>query len=484
VRGTSDTRYVGIRSVCVVLCACVSATLIPAGVAVADPSQGAVVGWGDNSVGQTNDPAPNSGFIAVAAGSWHSLGLKADGSIAAWGCGDPHYFDEGQCNVPALNADFIGIAGGGYHSLGLRADGSIVAWGAYYDGQTNIPSPNTDFIAVAAGTFYSLGLKGDGSIVGWGRHDYGQTNVPAPNTDFIAIAANLVHSLGLKDDGSIVAWGSNYDGQTNVPAPNANFIGIAAGGLHSLGLKADGSIVAWGWNHYGQTNVPAPNTDFIGIAAGTFHSLGLKSDGSIVAWGYNYYGQAHVPAPNTGFFAVAVGGSHSLGLKADRDSDGVPDVSDNCPTVANPDQSDVDYDGLGDSCDDCPDSDVGETIVIDGCDTGITNDMSDEGCTPADAVAACADQARNHGQFVQCIALLANGWKRSGAITDADRGRIIRCAARADIPPSDDEQTNGPKPAARRPDRALQRSDTQQPLPLSNGKDGIQKVPGQRGGGP
>jgi len=108
-------------------------------------------------------------------------------------------------------------------------------------------------------------------------------------------------------------------------------------------------------------------------------------------------------------------------------------------------------------CDNCPDSDVGETIVIDECDTGVANEASDDGCTRADAVAVCAEEARNHGQFVQCLARLANGWKRSDAINDADRGRIMRCAARADIPPSDNEQTNGPKRAIRRRAERVQR---------------------------
>ena len=35
----------------------------------------------------------------------------------------------------------------------------------------------------------------------------------------------------------------------------------------------------------------------------------------------------------------------------DTDSDGVPDVSDNCPGVGNPDQIDVDFDSVGDACD-------------------------------------------------------------------------------------------------------------------------------------
>lgn len=38
----------------------------------------------------------------------------------------------------------------------------------------------------------------------------------------------------------------------------------------------------------------------------------------------------------------------------DSDHDGVPDSTDNCPTVPNPDQSDADGDGIGDACDICP----------------------------------------------------------------------------------------------------------------------------------
>jgi len=269
---------------------------------------GSIVAWGENGSGQCNIPSPNSGFIAISAGVSHSLGLKQDGSIVAWGRND-----FGQCTIPSPNSGFIAISAGRFHSLGLKQDGSIVAWGDNGSGQCNIPSPNSGFIAIAAGGEHSLGLKQDGSIVAWGSTG----NVPSPNSGFIAISAGGYHSLGLKQDGSIVALGDNGSGQCHIPSPNSGFIAIAAGGEHSLGLKQDGSIVAWGHNGYGQCNIPSPNSGFIAISAGLWHSLGLKQDGSIVAWGYNYYGQCNIPSPNSGFIAISAGWYHSLGLKQD-----------------------------------------------------------------------------------------------------------------------------------------------------------------------
>jgi hypothetical protein len=306
-----------------------TAILLPGSVpGLANAAEDSVTAWGSNGAGQCSVPVPNSGFVAVAGGGQHSLGIKSDGTIVAWGS---NFFF--QCIVPEPNTGFIAVAAGGAHSLGLRSDGSITAWGYNPYGQCDVPAPNTGFVAISAGWVHSVGLKSDGSIVAWGLNGYGQCAEPAPNTGFIAATAGGNHTLGLKSDGSIVAWGKNDDGQCEVPSPNAGFVAVAGGYRHSLGLKSDGSIVAWGYNGHGECTVPAPNSGFVAISGGEYHSLGLKSDGSIVAWGQNNEGQCDVPAPNTGFAAIGAGALHNLGLKgapmatlcqvAEEDVDGV-----------------------------------------------------------------------------------------------------------------------------------------------------------------
>lgn len=56
----------------------------------------------------------------------------------------------------------------------------------------------------------------------------------------------------------------------------------------------------------------------------------------------------------------------------DTDGDGIPNASDNCPTVPNADQHDEDGDGLGDVCDPCPissdNTDTDGDGVGDACD--------------------------------------------------------------------------------------------------------------------
>ncbi len=95
---------------------------------------------------------------------------------------------------------------------------------------------------------------------------------------------------------------------------------------------------------------------------------------------------------------------------------------------------DDDGDGVPDEEDDCPDSDLSSTIVIDGCDTGVENQLLGDGCTLADLIGQCVGAAVNNELFVCCVAHLTNDWKQDGLISGADKGAIQSCAAQAEIP--------------------------------------------------
>ena len=84
-----------------------------------------------------------SGVTAIAAGYWHSVALKNDGSVVAWGhnfygqvTGTPpndSYSNSAVASPVTLGGQVLGgvtaIAAGQWHSVALRNDGSVVAWG-------------------------------------------------------------------------------------------------------------------------------------------------------------------------------------------------------------------------------------------------------------------------------------------------------------------------------------------------------------------
>jgi uncharacterized delta-60 repeat protein len=70
----------------------------------------------------------------------------------------------------------VAIAAGGYHSLVLRADGTVLAWGWNEYGQTSVPESLSNVVAIAAGFQHNLVLQADGRIVGWGWNEYGQAS--------------------------------------------------------------------------------------------------------------------------------------------------------------------------------------------------------------------------------------------------------------------------------------------------------------------
>jgi hypothetical protein len=282
----------------------------PAVLTVADVGQpGQLIVWGSNDHGQTNVP-PELGSVAfVSLGYAHTVAVKTDGTVAAWGAGlfDTGSFqdrDRGQSIVPAGLSNVMAVAAGDTHTLALKKDGTVVAWGANDFGKATVPDSLTGVISIAAGETHSVALKSDGSVVIWGNNGSGQATVPPGLTGVTAIAAGYAHTVVLKSDGTVLAWGYNWGGQINVPDGLSGVKAIAAGGLHTVALKNDGTVIVWGDNSNGQTNVPVGLTGIKAIAAGYAHTVALKNDGSIVSWGF----VSSIPIPSQNIKAIAAGG--------------------------------------------------------------------------------------------------------------------------------------------------------------------------------
>jgi alpha-tubulin suppressor-like RCC1 family protein len=243
---------------------------------------------------------------AIAAGYYYTVGLKEDGTVVAVGqCGS----DSGQVsswtNIKAVTA-------GAYHTVGLKEDGTVVAVGGNSYGQLDVSSW-TNIKAVAAGYGHTVGLKEDGTLVSVGYHWFGQRDVSG-FTNIKAIAAGFYHTVGLKEDGTVVAVGDNVYGELNVSSWT-NIKAVAAGLYYIVALKEDGTVVAAGYNGDGELNVSSW-TNIKAIAAGRNHTVGLKEDGTVVAVGDNTYGELNVSSW-TNIKAVAAGMYNTIGLKED-----------------------------------------------------------------------------------------------------------------------------------------------------------------------
>jgi alpha-tubulin suppressor-like RCC1 family protein len=282
-----------------------------------------VAGWGANGSyfpyygGQSIPPASLSNAVAIDAGDAHSLALRADGTVVAWGANE-----SGETNVPTGLSNVVAIAAGSYHNLALQQDGKVVAWGSDRNGEAEVPPALCNVVAVTAGGYHNLALCADGTVVAWGADDYGQTSVPTGLSNVVAIAAGLEHSLALCRDGTLAAWGQYHDLRTRQWLPmTANACcaetAIGSGMSHCLVVVSTGgpgTVFAWGDDTSGQTDAPQWLSDAVAVNGGNFHSLALRADGTVVAWGDNSVGQTNVPGDLQNVIAIAAGGEHNLAL--------------------------------------------------------------------------------------------------------------------------------------------------------------------------
>ncbi|MDM8541107.1 choice-of-anchor D domain-containing protein [Desulfococcaceae bacterium HSG9] len=328
-----------------------------------------------SSVGAVSALADQS--LSISGGDFHTLAIKTDSTVWAWGSNSDGQLGIGETPsekttpvhvaTDALGQDFKSIkavAAGRYHSVALKTDGTVWTWGSNSHGQLGHGTSGTDqketkpgqvsisyfdhmgqeistdvlkdVDAIAAGKFYTVVLKNDKTVWAWGSNAYGQlgnnsgessitpvqvvTDIYGTKLENIkAISAGYAHTIALKEDGTVWAWGYNQYGQvgdgSSLPATSpvvvakqvgslSGVVQIATGQNHSLALEDNGNsttVWAWGWNENGQlgdgstTNYSTPRqvdlSNIIAIAGGGYHSLALDNNGMVWAWGKNSYGQ-------------------------------------------------------------------------------------------------------------------------------------------------------------------------------------------------
>jgi hypothetical protein len=93
----------------------------------------------------------------------------------------------------------MAIAAGAYHTVALRTDGTVRAWGSNGNGQTNVPSDLGVSMAIAAGYDHTVALRTDGTVRAWGSNGNGQTDVPSDLGASMSIAAGFFHTVAISN---------------------------------------------------------------------------------------------------------------------------------------------------------------------------------------------------------------------------------------------------------------------------------------------
>ena len=320
-------------------------------------SRGELYTWGSNKNGQLgigtttdNELAPqrvgnDSDWEAISGGTNHSLALKSDGTLYAWGKNDRGQLGIGSRSNETTpqrvgNArDWKDISAGGKHSLALKSDSTLYAWGSNFSGELGNGENAADFNdkskdktapiqigtdgdwqTISAGDSYSHAVKTDNTLHAWGNNGIGQLglgdtinkNSPTKvggDIDWESINGGYAYSLALKSNNTLYAWGINDSRQLglgdranrNSPTKvgsDTDWKVIAGKKWHSLALKSDGTLYAWGHNTTGQlglgdhTNRDRPakvgsDTDWKAVSVGEVSSFALKENGTLYAMGVN-----------------------------------------------------------------------------------------------------------------------------------------------------------------------------------------------------
>lgn len=250
---------------------------------------------------------------AIAAGSDFALALEGNGNVWAWGYNDDGELGLGFTSTSSSDCDCVAapvvvpgltgvtaIAVAMYHSLALRSDGTVWAWGWNSTGQLG-NGTTTD----SASPIEVPGLPGIGAIgAGGGNQRYAFSLAVAMDGSVWAWGANPYGELG---QGNTTTGGCNCIASPVAVPGLPTIVMVAPGEGHTIALDASGGVWGWGKNDWGQLGTGSATTagcqclsspsrvtglsNVTGLAAGGAFSFAVESDGSLWSWGENFDGE-------------------------------------------------------------------------------------------------------------------------------------------------------------------------------------------------
>ena len=112
---------------------------------------------------------------ALVVGASVTVPLPDDCSISHLTLDSPSLASAIALNTPQGNATPM-VAAGIYHTVGLKSDGTVVAVGNNGNGECDVGGW-TNITDVATGGFHTVGIKDNGTVVAVGDNDKGQCDV-------------------------------------------------------------------------------------------------------------------------------------------------------------------------------------------------------------------------------------------------------------------------------------------------------------------